>query len=183
MKILRAANLICICISLVAPEALCQSSGFGGGAFLSVGGASSYTPGVVPGIPISLAGVYAEWLAPRVHPGLDLRVAGGATAVCGTLVGPRASVSIARDWLHPYAEALFGPNHADILSPAGTIIEPGQQAPNTNRDGVTVQGVVGMDMNLSQHWRWRLEFTQSRFSGIPGSHPHAVTAGIVVHFR
>ena len=92
-------------------------------------------------------------------------------------------MSIAGDRLHPYAEALFGPNHADIQSTDVTIIVPGQPVPNTNRDGVTIQGVIGLDMDLSQNCRWRLEFTQSRFSGIPDSHPYAVTTGIVVHFR
>jgi len=183
MKTSCATNLVFLCFSLIAPGALCQNSGFGGGVFLSVGGQSSHTPGVGSGPVIPLVGIYAEWLAPHVHPGLDLRFEGGSTGVRGTLVGPRASVSISGDRLHPYAEALFGPNHADIQSTGVTIIVPGQPVPNTNRDGVTVQGVIGVDMDISQLLRWRFEFTQSRFSGIPDSHPYAVTTGIVVHFR
>ena len=172
---------ICLWISLIAPRVFCQSSGFGGGAFLSVGGESAHTPHFGHGTAIPLAGVFGEWQTPRVHPGLDLRCEGGSSGVRGTLVGPRASMDVARGWIHPYAEALFGPNHADIDSSTAIVIAPGQPVPNANRDGVTIQGAVGLDMSLSQHWRWRLEFTQSRFSGIPDSHPHAVTVGIVFH--
>jgi|SRR5579859_4006231 len=180
MKISRVVILTSLYVSLVAPGAFCQSSGFGG-AFLSIGGQSAHTPHFGRGAVIPLVGVYGEWLTPRVHPGLDLRFEGGSTGVRGTLAGPRASISVAKTWIHPYGEALFGPNHADLDSSGVVIIVPGQPVPNTNRDGITIQGIAGLDMSLSQHWRWRLEFSQSRFSGIPDSHPHAVTTGIVFH--
>ena len=183
MKNTCASRLICLCLLLFAPAAFCQSAGFGGGIFLSIGGESAHTPHFGSGYVIPLVGAYAEWLTPRVHPGLDLRYEGGTNGVHGALVGPRASMSLTGGFVHPYAETLFGSNHANLETAGGTVIEPGQPVPDRNRDGVTIQGVAGFDVDFSRCCRWRLEFSQSRFSGIPDSHPHAVTTGIVVHFR
>jgi hypothetical protein len=188
MKISHASCLICLCFMLFAGDAFCQGSEsqgpeIGFGVFLSVGGESAHTPHYGSGTAIPLAGVYAEWVKHRVRPGLDLRIEGGTNGVHGPLVGPTISVTTAQGYMRPYAEVLFGPNSANLDTPGGVIIEPGQPVPDTNRDGVTAQGVVGLDFAVSRFCSWRLEFTQSRFSGIPDSHPHAITTGIVIHFR
>ena len=180
-------SLICVCLQLFAGKAFGQSTQtspqIGFGIFLSVGGESAHTPHYGSGTAIPLAGVYAEWVRHRIRPGLDLRVEGGTNGVHGTLVGPTVSVVTAEGHMRPYAEALFGPNSANLDTPGGVVIEPGQPVPNTNRDGVTAQGVAGLDFAVSRFCSWRVEFSQSSFSGIAGSHPHAITTGIVVHFR
>jgi hypothetical protein len=183
MKISRASHPICLCFMLAAGEAFCQSPQtnpqIGFGVFLLVGGESAHTPLSGSGTAIPLAGVYAEWNRHRVRPGLDLRIEGGTNGVHGPLVGPTASVAIAEGQMRPYVEALFGPNNANLDTPGGVLIEPGQPLPNTNRDGVTAQGVAGLDFALSRFCSWRIEFSQSSFSGIAGSHPHAITMPVV----
>ena len=168
--------------SVLCPSMYGQSSGLGGGIYLLLGVESTHNPGVGSPVTTGLVGGYVEWLRPAVHPGLDVRGSGNTLGLQGTLVGPRASVGLGS--FHPYAEFLAGPNHADYQAPGVTILQPNQLNGSTDREGVTVQGVVGVDADISEHFRWRvLEFSQSRFSGISGSRPSAFTTGIVLRFR
>src|ERR1700709_1582665 len=152
MRNFRVPVLTLLSLMLFAlPRANAQQAGFAGGAFLSVGSETSHTPGVGDSVFIPLAGAYFEWLRPRVHPGVDVRGEAGTLGVRGTLVGPRASMTFAR--FHPYAEVLFGPNHADLETASGT---------DTDRHGITTQGTIGVELDTSRFVRWRaIEFTQS----------------------
>jgi hypothetical protein len=125
-------------------------------------------------------GLYGEWLMPphlsHINLGLELRVD------AGILAGPRISTG-ADGPLHAYIGALFGPTHSTYNS--GTVIyPPGTTPADDNRYGVTSEGVVGVEADLSAHFRWRIvELTQASFSGIPGSHPFSVQTGLVWHLR
>ena len=174
MQSFRVPILTLLSLVLFAlPHAHAQQAGFAGGAFLSLGLETPHSPGTSCCAEILLAGVYVEWLRPRVHPGLDVRGEGGTLGVRGTLVGPRASMTFGR--IHPYAEVLIGPNYASLGYSGDTEID---------RHGITTQGVIGLELDTSPHVRWRIiEFTQSSFSGIPNSNPRAFSTGIVIHIR
>ena len=128
----------------------------------------------------SAAGIYVEWLRPPhlslVNVGLELR------ADAGVLVGPRISTS-ANGPFHAYLGGLFGPTHS-TYNP-GTVIYPaGTPPPDDNRDGVTAEGVAGVEADMSAHFRWRIvELTQASFSGISGSHPFSIQTGLVWHLH
>jgi hypothetical protein len=183
MRSFRVPMLTLLSLMLLAlPRARGQQAGFAGGAFVSLGFETPHNQGGFFIDEVARAGVYAEWLRPRVHPGLDVRQQVGRGGIQGTLVGPRASMTFGR--FHPYAEVLFGPTYADFEPPAGTIIPPGGPVPGADLRGITTQGTIGIESDLSPYFRWRIiEFNQSSFSGIPGSHPQAFTTGIVFHIR
>jgi hypothetical protein len=130
---------------------------------------------------MGLGSVYAEALVTKrsvpLYAGLDVRSNGTAATLVGTLVGPRLSASLGHV-LHPYAEALFGPNYiqGNQLTVSRTLV-------TTRTNGVTNEVVVGLDLQFARHWRWRvIEFSDGSFSGTPHSRPRAVTTGIVLHF-
>ncbi len=155
------------------PRVHAQESGFAGGAFVSLGFETPHDPGNFSIAEVARAGMYGEWLRPRVHPGLDVREQGGTSGIQGTLVGPRASMTFGR--FHPYAEVLFGPTYALLGYSGYTEID---------RHGITTQGTIGVESDLSRFFRWRIiEFSQSSFSGIPNSNPRAFSTGIVIHIR
>jgi len=176
MRSFRVPILTFLSLTLFAlPQAHGQETGFAGGVFASFGFETPHSPGMGCCVIVPLVGAYVEWLHPRIHPGLDVRGEAGTLGVTGTLVGPRASMTFGR--IHPYAEILIGPNHADFEPPGG-----GPPAPDTDRHGITTQGAIGLELDTSPHVRWRIiEFSQSSFSGIPNSYPRAFTSGIVFH--
>lgn len=157
-----------------------QQARWDAGAFAELGGLERSTSLDAESPVAGAAGLYAEWLRPRylsaVNVGLELR------ADAGPLVGPHVSTG-ARGPAHAYAGALFGPTHA-MLNPGTVIYPPGATAPTNIRYGVTSEAVLGVEVDLSKHVRWRaIELTQAWFSGIAGSHPFSVQTGIVWHVR
>jgi hypothetical protein len=135
------------------------------GGYLNFGSASK-SPGPVPAV-----GVYAQWNRFGWCPGLDLRLQGGSYNVRGVLVGPRLAYQpkgLSRIF-RPYIEVLTGPNELPYS---------GHPEPR----GVTVTGVVGVDLHYNSHFAWRvLEYSNGDFTGVSGFHPQTVSTGIVVH--
>lgn len=161
-------------------RAVAQQTHWDGGAFAEFGLLYPSTSMDAESPIASAAGIYVEWCRPphlsAVNLGLELR------ADAGTLVGPRISTS-ADGPFHAYIGGLFGPTHS-TYNP-GTVIYPvGTTPPDENRYGVTSEGVLGVEADMSAHFRWRiLELTQASFSGIPGSHPFSVQTGLVWHLH
>jgi hypothetical protein len=126
------------------------------------------------------AGLYGEWLSPPHMPfinlGLEIR------DERGPIVGPRISSAGSGTW-HLYGAGLFGPTHS-IYNP-GTVVYPyGTKLPDNTRYGVTSEGVVGIDLDLSRHLRWRiLELSGASFTGIQGSHWFNIESGVSLHLR
>lgn len=145
---------------------------FSAGVYLSAGSERHITGDQAGADGLGLAGIYAERRLPTgscpLHAGLDVRSNGTAATLVGTLVGPRLSVTVERI-LHPYAEALFGPNYINS-TPAATRVH-----------GVTEEAVAGLDLNFARIWAWRvIELSEGSFSGVPHSSPRALTTGIVL---
>lgn len=187
---MRSFILYLVSTSFLAVPALVAQQ-FEIGAFLAGGRQSAPQPVAdSTSSGVLLAGTYAEWVRPHIHPGLEVRYvsAGGggvdgpsAIGVTGALAGPRASITLGR--IHLYVAALAGPNHADQAG-SNQLVLPGQLPVNENRDGFTAQGTVGVDIDWHPHWRVRvIEFSQTRFTGLPDSRPFELTFGIVLHTR
>jgi len=123
-------------------------------------------------------GIYGELPRLPLRPGLGLRCLCGANGAQGMLTGPRISASLGP--FQPYAEALFGPNHASYSS------SPYSSSPTAavqDRHGVTSEGVVGLDFGSGRFFRWRVvDVSFGSFSGIPDSKPYSVSTGVVFRF-
>jgi len=118
-------------------------------------------------------GVYGELPRLPLRPGVDLRCICGDNGVQGMLTGPRISASLGP--FRPYAEALFGPNHA-TYSPSAT-------AAALDEHGVSSEGVLGLDYSSGGFFHWRVvEVSFGSFSAIPDSKPYGVSTGIVLRF-
>jgi hypothetical protein len=118
-------------------------------------------------------GLYAELPRLPLRPGLDLRCLCGDNGVQGMLTGPRISASLGP--FRPYAEALFGPNHATYSS--------SPTAAGQDEHGVTSEGVLGLDYGSGRFFRWRVvEVSFGSFSGIPDSKPYSISTGVVFRF-
>jgi hypothetical protein len=89
------------------------------------------------------------------------------------LTGPRISASLGS--FRPYAEALFGPNHATYSSsPTAAALD---------ERGVNSEGVLGLDYGSGGFFHWRVvEVSFGSFSGIPDSKPYSVSTGMVFRF-
>lgn len=127
----------------------------------------------------STAGGYLQYTSRLFQPGLDLRISGSTSSVHGLLVGPRLAFAPRGNFgvLHPYAEALFGPN---------TFTTVPSQIPFTSvhQNGVTSEAVLGLDLDLTPHVRWRaLEASFGSFSGIPNAYPISLSTGFTWHFQ
>lgn len=144
-----------------------RSLPFSLGGYINLGIQSPTAPDTVSDL-VAIVGLYGELNRGYFHPGLDLRgTSAGNGSVGGTLVGPRLAVSY--NVLHPYVEALFGPNHA-VNGPVDT-------------QGVTAAFVAGLDLDFHTNVRWRvLEYSQGPFTGVPNAHPRTVSTGIVIVF-
>ncbi len=115
-------------------------------------------------------GVYAELPRLILRPGLDLRCACGDNGVQGILTGPRVSADLGP--FRPYAEALFGPNHASYS--ASPTVSP------VDHSGITSEGVVGFDWGRDGFFHRRVvEVSFGSFSGIADSKPVSVSTGVV----
>ncbi len=136
------------------------------GGYLNVGSASE-SPG-----PVAALGVYGQWNRYGWCPGLDLRLQGGSYNVRGVLVGPRLAYQprgIKRIF-RPYVEVLLGPNELRDFQ--------GHPEPR----GVTLAGVVGVDIHYNSAFGWRLiEYTKGDFTGLSGIHPQTISTGLVIH--
>lgn len=130
-------------------------------------GDSTFTNGIFT------LGIYGELPRLQLRPGLDLRCLCGDNGVQGMLAGPRISASLGP--FQPYAEALFGPNHATYSSsPTAAVLD---------EHGVTSEGVLGLDYGSGRFFRWRVvEVSFGSFSGIPDSKPYSISTGVVFRF-
>ena len=175
MRLFPAACLLLLAFACVRSEAQSSSPSVGGGLFLAIGGESHDTPTQPSPVGTSLFGGYLEWDRRGIKPGVAIRGKGGTLGIRGVLVGPRISSQFGA--LHPYAEALFGPNHLES-SPA----LPPNSAVVVDRKGITSELAVWVEAEFSRHFRWRVvEFTAGNFSGVPGSRPRSLSTGIVLH--
>ena len=138
-------------------------------------GESTFTNGILT------LGIYGELPRLPLRPGLDLRCLCGDNGVQGMLTGPRISASLGP--FQPYAEALFGPNHADYDPTHATYVLPGAASPVVDEHGVNSEGVFGLDLGSGRFFRWRVvDVTFGSFSGIPDSKPYSVSSGVVFRF-
>ena len=97
------------------------------------------------------------------------------------LTGPRISASLGP--FQPYAEALFGPNHATYDPTHATYVLPSATSPVVDEHGVTSEGVFGLDYGGGRFFRWRVvEVSFGSFSGIPDSKPYSISTGVVFRF-
>lgn len=127
----------------------------------------------------STGGGYLQYTPHLFQPGLDLRLSGSESSVHGVLVGPRLALVPHGNFgvIHLYTEALFGPN---------TFTSIQNQIPfaSVSHNGVTSEAALGLDLDFSQHVRWRVvEGSFSNFSVIPNSHPTSISTGLVWHFQ
>jgi hypothetical protein len=144
------------------------------GVFGAVGVQDVNAPGDSPfNSAILTLGVYGELPRLPLRPGLDLRCICGDNGVQGMLTGPRISASLGS--FRPYAEALFGPNHATYSSsPTAAALD---------ERGVNSEGVLGLDYGSGGFFHWRVvEVSFGSFSGIPDSKPYSVSTGMVFRF-
>jgi hypothetical protein len=119
----------------------------------------------------------------RLNPGLDIRYAGTASGVYGLLTGPRISGRF--EYFQPYAEALFGVNHANgdlTLSNGSGSGSTGNGSPQ-DVSGIASVGVVGLDLRGSGVVHWRvLELSGGSYTGLTGSTLFTISSGVVVQF-
>jgi len=136
------------------------------GVYFNVG-AATLSPG-----PVAAIGVYGQWNRYGWCPGLDLRLQGGSQNVRGVLTGPRLAyqpMGTTRIF-RPYAEVLTGPNELRDFNGHPEV------------RGVTLAGVVGVDIHYNSAFAWRLiEYTKGEFTGISGSRPQTISTGLLIH--
>ena len=109
--------------------------------------------------------------------GLAARCCGNQYSLHGGKYGPRISTSYRT--LHPWLEGLFGPQTLQVSSNVPAL---GQDLQPVNVYGITTQFAVGLDADISPHWRWRVfDFTDGSFSGAPHSRPRSLSFGFVFH--
>jgi hypothetical protein len=169
--------ILCAITSLLAPPAYTQQRSepdkppFAVGVYDALGLQFEQIPSDQSGKGVFTLGLYGELPRVLLRPGLDLRCLCGDNGVQGMLTGPRISARVAE--FRPYAEALFGPNHAISLDPSNpSAIE--------DRHGITSVGVLGVDFARKGFFNWRIiEVSFGSFSGIPDSRPITVSTGIV----
>lgn len=169
-EIYLALSLLCCASS----EAQSKPRNLSGGIFLAIGAENHDTVTQPSAVNIPLVGAYVEWARYAIQPGLDVRGEAGTLGVRGTLVGPRLAYRFRI--FHPYAEALFGPNHLEVSPPGkSTSAQP------LDRRGITSEVAIGLEADLHPHIRWRVvEFTKGSFSGVSGSRPQSLTTGLVI---
>jgi hypothetical protein len=167
-------------VLLGAAETCAQGTKLDGGAALSTG---IYNPnGPSQGGPVAggVAALFCEWREPRhlswINLGLEVREE-RTMSTGGVLVGPYVSGNEGR--MHAFAGARFGPAHVIYTTP-GIVVNP----PSVERRGVTSEAVLGLDVDISEHFRWRVfEVSAGSFSGVASSNPVAFQTGLTFHLH